>query len=231
MPCRHATRAPPPMLTKRANRAGEPWRGSAVPRAVLRPPLGVLADSLHGIPRLLEHAGGLRLLRVLRSTRQLGPPVGAAPAALLRRHGAVVLPAAGVVGVATGPGVAHLQELASHVRTHQVARCEVLVELRPERSRALASDVRGAEAPQRQQLVLVGLDAQHALLAPADAVEVGPVAQVERLEVESGIRVRGHDPILTRCVAGGTVVGSGYRVAMSFEVRPATAERFADVAT
>jgi hypothetical protein len=68
---------------------------------------------------------------------------------------------------------------------------------------ALAGDVGRPEPPERQQLVLVGLDAQHALLAAADAVELGLGAQVERLEVESGVRVRCHVLILSRTVSLG----------------------------
>ena len=61
----------------------------------------------------------------LLGARQLLAPVRPAAAALLGRDRAVVLAAAAVVGVAPGPGVAHLQELARHVGAHEVALGEV----------------------------------------------------------------------------------------------------------
>ena len=132
------------------------------------------------VPGGLEDRGGGRLLLVdLLGARQLRAAVRPAAAALLGGDRAVVLAAAAVVGVAPGPGVAHLQELAGHVGAHEVALGEVAGERLLEGRAAAGGLLDRGELPQRQQLGLVGLHLQHALLAAADGVELGVGAQVE----------------------------------------------------
>ena len=108
----------------------------------------------------------------------------------VRGHRPVVLAAPAVVGVATSPRVSHLEVLAGHVRADEVAVREVAGEHRQQGLAARARLVGRREPPVRQQLVLVRLHPEHALLAAADAVELGVLAQVGGGSVVRGRVVR-----------------------------------------
>jgi hypothetical protein len=82
-----------------------------------------------------------------------------------------------VVGVAAGPGVAHLQKLARHVHADEVVRFFVAEEYLVDLRRRLAGYLFRAKAPVRQNLGLVRLDRENTLLPLADAVEVGLLAK------------------------------------------------------
>lgn len=141
------------------------------------------------IPRRLEDARGFGLHRILSVARLLGPAVRTALPLLIVGHRPVVLLAPAVVGVPPGPGVPHLQEFARHIGADEIFIVEVLLEEPPDLLARGPRDLRVLEAPVGQDLRLVRLDLQHALLAAADTIEVGPLAKIDRREVERVIKL------------------------------------------
>jgi hypothetical protein len=89
-----------------------------------------------------------------------------------------------VVGVATGPRVAHLEELAGHVHADEVVLLFVGEEHGVDLPRGFARYLFGLEAPVRQDLGLVRLDEEDALFPLPHPVQVRLLAQVEVFVVE-----------------------------------------------
>ncbi len=94
---------------------------------VIRTGSAMFALPLFGIGFLSIAALG-PMLRLAKGQRErwtegaFGAAVGAALALFIVGHGAFVLFAAAVVGVAPGPGETHLQEFAGHIGAHKVIR-------------------------------------------------------------------------------------------------------------
>lgn len=82
-----------------------------------------------------------------------------------------ILAAATVIGIATGAGVAHLQEFARQVGTHKVALVQIGQKFFENQFTAVLGQLRGGKAPVRQQFGFVGPHQQYALLTPAHPVQ------------------------------------------------------------
>jgi len=140
-----------------------------------QPQIGVIFARF--LPLGVKKRGGLRLRRVWGSGQRLA----ARP----------VFSAGRVVGVAPRAGVAHLQELARHVHADEIALRLVGEEQAIDGVGGLARYGGSAKAPVRQDLALVRLDEENALLAPPDAIKLGMPAEVDAPVVERVIELGG----------------------------------------
>ncbi len=130
---------------------------------------------------------------------ELRAAVRAAATPAVLRDGPVVLATTRTSGVPACPRVPHLEELAGHVRAHEIPLVEIREEHRQDRAGTRPGLLDRREPPVRQQLRLVRLDLQHALLPAADTVEVRLPTQVEIRVVErvverAGPTSSGHPP-------------------------------------
>jgi len=117
----------------------------------------------------------------------------------------VVFFAAFVVGVAAGAGEAHLEVFSCQVGADEVACVEVGVKFFQELLAALLGEGGGFEAPEGGEFGLVGLADEDALLAFADAVQLGVGAVVDvgapgvgglvEVEVGGAVGHRGGSPL------------------------------------
>ena len=140
------------------------------------------------VPLAFENGGGSNFVLVgVVGTGQLGAAVGSAVAFFVGGHGAGVFLAAAVVGVAPGPGEAHLDEFLGHVGAHKIVGLQICLKQAVNRGRRLGSRRRVAEALVGHNFALVGLHQQHALLAAAHTVQLGVLAEVKRSKIEGVI--------------------------------------------
>src|SRR5690606_6012896 len=89
-----------------------------------------------GLPPRMEDFGGPGLLRVARAAWEF---VMVVPA---------IFSAAAIIGIATGTGESHLQELASQIGADEIACVEISLKLRLDRRAALLRLIRRLEPPQ-----------------------------------------------------------------------------------
>ena len=117
--------------------------------------------------------------------------------------------------------VAHLQKFAGHVSADKIPGGQITPERLIERGGRLGCYGRRRKAPQRQELGLVGLDHQDALLAFADPVELGVRPEV-RVVWQRGVvvvedRLR---PAMFRTLASGVGLHGDQSRASSFQKEP-----------
>ena len=98
---------------------------------------------------------------------------------LLRVRRYFVFATTPVICIATRAGEAHLKVLAGHIHSDEITRTAIRDERLPQRRRGLLGDRGSLEAPERQELALVRLGDEYALLAAPDAIALGLLAEVD----------------------------------------------------
>jgi ribonuclease HII len=99
-----------------------------------------------------------------------------------------VLSSAAVVGIAPGPGKAHLQVLAGHIGTNKLSLSQIVFKKLVDCLSRLPGQCFGAKAPVGQEFRFIGFYQQNTLLAYTYAVQFGLLSEISVFEVQAVIK-------------------------------------------